>query len=103
MIGARNGSPLAIGYGHGEMYPGSDAIALAPFTVSYLDDGDWAVLTRNGVEFPDASGSKVKRAVLKTSASAPLPKSVSVSNDDDIISAAGVDHQPTSVVEPISQ
>src|SRR5690349_6184770 len=51
MIGARKGSPLAIGYGDGEMYLGSDAIALAPFTdtVSYLDDGDWAVLTRHGV------------------------------------------------------
>ena len=49
LIGARRGSPLAIGYGKGEMYLGSDAIALAPFTdtISYLDDGDWAVLTRD--------------------------------------------------------
>ena len=48
MIGARRGSPLAIGYGDGEMFFGSDAIALAPFTdrVTYLEDGDWAVLTR---------------------------------------------------------
>src|SRR5581483_1905978 len=48
LIGARRGSPLAIGYGQGEMYLGSDAIALAPFTdtISYLEDGDWAVLTR---------------------------------------------------------
>ena len=48
MIGARKGSPLAIGYGDGEMYLGSDAIALAPFTdtISYLEDGDWVVLTR---------------------------------------------------------
>jgi glucosamine--fructose-6-phosphate aminotransferase (isomerizing) len=52
MIGARKGSPLAIGYGEGEMYLGSDAIALAPFTdtISYLEDGDWVVLTRAGVE-----------------------------------------------------
>ena len=50
MIGARKGSPLAIGYGDGEMYLGSDAIALAPFTdtISYLEDGDWVVLTREG-------------------------------------------------------
>ncbi|MDQ2953452.1 MAG: glutamine--fructose-6-phosphate aminotransferase, partial [Pseudomonadota bacterium] len=46
MIGARKGSPLAIGHGDGEMYLGSDAIALAPFTdsITYLEDGDWAVI-----------------------------------------------------------
>jgi glutamine---fructose-6-phosphate transaminase (isomerizing) len=72
LIGARKGSPLAIGYGDGEMYLGSDAIALAPFTdtISYLEDGDWAVLTRNGVDVFDAGGSKVERAVLRSSASA---------------------------------
>src|SRR5438132_7931917 len=72
MIGARKGSPLAIGYGEGEMYLGSDAIALAPFTdtICYLEDGDWAVLTRNGVDVFDAGGSKVERAVLKSSAAA---------------------------------
>src|SRR6266545_1451351 len=72
LIGARKGSPLAIGYGDGEMYLGSDAIALAPFTdtISYLEDGDSAVLTRRSVEVHDAKGSKVERAVLKSSASA---------------------------------
>ena len=72
LIGARKGSPLAIGYGDGEMYLGSDAIALAPFTdtISYLEDGDSAVLTRSSVEVHDAKGSKVERAVLKSSASA---------------------------------
>ena len=72
MIGARKGSPLAIGYGDGEMYLGSDAIALAPFTdtISYLEDGDSAVLTRKSVEVHDNKGSKVERAVLKSSASA---------------------------------
>src|ERR1700756_3182373 len=72
LVGARKGSPLAIGYGDGEMYLGSDAIALAPFTdaISYLEDGDAAVLTRKGVEIHDAKGSKVERAVLKSSASA---------------------------------
>src|SRR5436189_2351812 len=66
LIGARKGSPLAIGYGEGEMFLGSDAIALAPFTdtISYLEDGDWAVVTRKGVEVHDANGHAVERAVL---------------------------------------
>jgi glucosamine--fructose-6-phosphate aminotransferase (isomerizing) len=72
LIGARRGSPLAIGYGDGEMYLGSDAIALAPFTdtIAYLDDGDWAILTRTSVEVHDAAGKTVKRAVQKSTASA---------------------------------
>src|SRR5882762_2722959 len=72
MTGARKGSPLAIGHGDGEMYLGSDAIALAPFTdtISYLEDGDAAVLTRKGVEIHDASGSTVERAMVKSAASA---------------------------------
>src|SRR5207247_3188874 len=72
LVGARKGSRVAIGYGDGEMYLGSDAIALAPFTdaISYLEDGDSAVLTRSGVEVRDAKGSKVERAVLRSSASA---------------------------------
>src|SRR5450631_641270 len=72
LIGARKGSPLAVGYGDGEMYLGSDAIALAPFTdtISYLEEGDTAVLTRKGVEIHDAKGSTVERAVVKSAASA---------------------------------
>jgi glucosamine--fructose-6-phosphate aminotransferase (isomerizing) len=63
LIGARQGAPLAVGYGGGEMYLGSDALALAPFTdeISYLEEGDWVVLTREGAEFHDASGAIVKR------------------------------------------
>ncbi|MEX0752506.1 MAG: glutamine--fructose-6-phosphate transaminase (isomerizing) [Xanthobacteraceae bacterium] len=74
LIGARKGSPLAIGYGDGEMYLGSDAIALAPFTedVSYLEDGDWVVVTRKGVEVHDAQGHIVKRPILKSTASSVL-------------------------------
>jgi glucosamine--fructose-6-phosphate aminotransferase (isomerizing) len=74
LIGARKGSPLAVGYGRGEMYLGSDAIALAPFTdtVSYLEDGDWAVLTRKSVEVRDESGARVERPVIKSTASAML-------------------------------
>ncbi|SFL54088.1 glutamine--fructose-6-phosphate transaminase [Bradyrhizobium sp. NFR13] len=71
MIGARKGSPLAVGYGDGEMYLGSDAIALAPFTdnISYLEDGDWVVLTRKGAEIHDEQGAVVKRDVMKSGAS----------------------------------
>jgi len=69
MIAARKGSPLAVGYGKGEMYMGSDAIALSPFTtkVAYLDDGDMAVLTATGVTFYDAENKEVTRAVKTTS------------------------------------
>ena len=72
LVGARKGSPLAVGYGDGEMYLGSDAIALAPFTdtISYLEDGDWAVLNRKGAQVHDEFGKKVKRAVQKSTASA---------------------------------
>jgi glutamine---fructose-6-phosphate transaminase (isomerizing) len=71
LIGARKGSPLAVGFGDGSMYVGSDAIALAPFTdqVSYLEDGDWVIVTRSGAEIHDSSGSISKRAVLKSQAS----------------------------------
>ena len=74
MIGARKGSPLAIGYGDGEMYLGSDAIALAPFTntISYLEDGDWAVMTHKGVEIHDEQGRTVQRPVIKSTASAQM-------------------------------
>jgi glutamine---fructose-6-phosphate transaminase (isomerizing) len=70
LIGARKGSPLAIGYGKGAMYVGSDAIALAPFTntVSYLDDGDWVVITHNGAKIHSAKGAVVKREVIKSRA-----------------------------------
>jgi glutamine---fructose-6-phosphate transaminase (isomerizing) len=71
MIGARKGSPLAIGHGEGEMYLGSDAIALAPFTdtISYREDGDWVVLTRESSVIYDEHGAVVDREVLKSGAS----------------------------------
>ena len=71
MIGARKGSPLAVGHGDGEMYLGSDAIALAPFTdtISYLEDGDWVVLTREVGVIYDEHGAVVNREVLKSGAS----------------------------------
>lgn len=71
LIGARKGSPLAVGHGDGEMYLGSDAIALAPFTdtISYLEDGDWVVMTREVAVIHDAHGAVVNRDVLKSGAS----------------------------------
>jgi glucosamine--fructose-6-phosphate aminotransferase (isomerizing) len=74
MIGARQGPPLAIGHGRGEMYLGSDAIALAPFTdtITYLEDGDWAVLTREKAEVFDMEGRKVERPAIKSVASSLL-------------------------------
>jgi glucosamine--fructose-6-phosphate aminotransferase (isomerizing) len=63
MICARKGSPLAIGHGEGEMYVGSDAIALAPMTdrITYLEEGDWAILTRAGAQIFDEAGRLVNR------------------------------------------
>jgi glutamine---fructose-6-phosphate transaminase (isomerizing) len=71
MIGARRGAPLAIGHGHDEMFFGSDAVALAPFTdrVTYLEDGDWAVLTRAGATICDENGAPVERMMVRTIAS----------------------------------
>lgn len=72
LIGARRGSPLAVGYGDGEMYLGSDALALALFTqdITYLEEGDWVVLKRNSVQFFDENNAPVERpkVVLNTSA-----------------------------------
>ncbi|MGM4909661.1 glutamine--fructose-6-phosphate transaminase (isomerizing) [Rhizobium sp. 768_B6_N1_8] len=63
IMAARSGPPLAIGYGKGEMFLGSDAIALSPFTneITYLVDGDWAIINREGATVLDFSGKVVKR------------------------------------------
>jgi glutamine---fructose-6-phosphate transaminase (isomerizing) len=65
IVAARKGSPLAIGHGTGEMFIGSDAIALSPFTdrITYLDEGDWAVVTRAGATIRDANGALANRAM----------------------------------------
>ena len=67
MIAARKGSPLAIGHGEGEMFVGSDAIALAPMTdrITYLEEGDWAVITRQGAVIYDEAGRLANRAEQK--------------------------------------
>jgi glucosamine--fructose-6-phosphate aminotransferase (isomerizing) len=74
LIAARRGAPLAVGFGETEMYLGSDAMALAPFTsrLSYLLDGDWAVLTKTGVTIRDGSDAIVRRETLVSQASALL-------------------------------
>ncbi|WP_373086473.1 glutamine--fructose-6-phosphate transaminase (isomerizing) [Sneathiella sp.] len=68
MIGARRGAPLAVGWGNGEMFLGSDALALAPLTtkISYLEEDDWAVLTRDGATFFDKDHNKVTREIKET-------------------------------------
>jgi glucosamine--fructose-6-phosphate aminotransferase (isomerizing) len=74
LIGARRGAPLAVGWGDGEMYLGSDAMALAPMTerISYLEDGDWVVITRKGADFRNEAGAKVERAIRQTALSGAL-------------------------------
>ena len=72
LIGARRGSPLVVGYGDGETYIGSDALALAPLTqqISYLEEGDWVVVSRDGAAIYDAENQPVEREVRSSGASA---------------------------------
>jgi glucosamine--fructose-6-phosphate aminotransferase (isomerizing) len=71
LICARQGAPLAVGYGEGEMFVGSDALALAPLTrrIAYLDEGDWAVVDEAGARFFDMHDAPVERAIRLTSVS----------------------------------
>ena len=74
LLGARRGSPLVIGWGENEMYLGSDALAVGPFTqrVTYLEEGDWVILHKDSAEVRDTSGFLVNRPVVTVSASAAL-------------------------------
>jgi glucosamine--fructose-6-phosphate aminotransferase (isomerizing) len=74
MMAARLGSPLVVGHGDGQMFLGSDAIALAPFTdtVTYLEEGDFAVLRIDGVTIFDSDGNAVERSAIKSQANALL-------------------------------
>jgi glucosamine--fructose-6-phosphate aminotransferase (isomerizing) len=74
MIGARCGSPLAVGYGDGEMYLGSDALALSPLTdrICYLEEGDWVELTKDDAIVRDATGAVVERKIWRTAVSGAL-------------------------------
>jgi glucosamine--fructose-6-phosphate aminotransferase (isomerizing) len=71
MVGACHGAPLAVGFGEEEMFLGSDALALAPLTrrIAFMNNGDWAVLSRTGAVFFDADGVEVKREVKLTALS----------------------------------
>ncbi len=72
LIGARLGSPLVVGFGDGETFLGSDALALAPLTqkITYLEEGDWVVVTRDGAQIYDAENNPVEREVVTSGASA---------------------------------
>ena len=72
VIGARMGAPLTVGFGEGENYLGSDALALAPLTqkIAYLEEGDWAVVSRERIEIFDRSNAPVKREIVESGASA---------------------------------
>ncbi|WP_432770714.1 MAG: glutamine--fructose-6-phosphate transaminase (isomerizing) [Sphingopyxis sp.] len=72
LIGARLGSPLVVGYGEGETYLGSDALALAPLTqkIAYLDEGDWVVITRDGAQIFDSENNPVTREVTTSGVTA---------------------------------
>ncbi len=74
LIGARLGAPLTVGYGEGENYLGSDALALAPLTqrIAYLEEGDWAVITRAHVQVYDRNNEQVERPIVNSGASGQL-------------------------------
>src|SRR5437867_230158 len=74
LIGARMGAPLTVGYGDGETYLGSDALALAPFTqrISYLEEGDWAAIGHDGVTIYNRANQEVQRDVVQSGASGGL-------------------------------
>jgi glucosamine--fructose-6-phosphate aminotransferase (isomerizing) len=74
ILGARKGSPLVVGWGEGEMYLGSDALAVGPFTqqISYLEEGDFVAVTRSGARMFDASGAPVERPIVVVSASSAM-------------------------------
>ncbi|QBX37139.1 glutamine--fructose-6-phosphate transaminase (isomerizing) [Brevundimonas sp. S30B] len=74
ILGARRGSPLVVGWGEGEMYLGSDALAVGPFTqkISYLEEGDFVAVTREGATLFDASGASADRPIVQVSASAAM-------------------------------
>ncbi len=72
VIGARMGAPLTVGFGDGENYLGSDALAVAPWTqrIAYLDEGDWAIVRRDGIEIFDRENKPVEREIVESGASA---------------------------------
>src|SRR5436305_540653 len=77
IIGARMGAPLTVGYGDGENYLGSDAIAVAPWTqrIAYLEEGDWAIVRRERIQIFDRNNQPAERPIVESGAtSAPVEK-----------------------------
>ena len=74
LVGARKGPPMAVGYGKGEMYIGSDALALAPMTnrIAYLEDGDWVVITKDNAVVRNQAGQQVERKIIQSSVTGAL-------------------------------
>jgi glucosamine--fructose-6-phosphate aminotransferase (isomerizing) len=100
IVAARRGSPLAIGYGEGEMYLGSDALALAPLTnrIAYLEEGDHAVLTRAGAEIFDAQERPVMREVRRI----PLSNAVAEKGPHRHFMAKEVHEQPAVLADALA-
>jgi glucosamine--fructose-6-phosphate aminotransferase (isomerizing) len=101
LVAARKGSPLAIGHGDGEMYVGSDALALAPMTnkVTYLEEGDFVVLTRTSVEITDSNGALANRKMREISHGA-------INSDKGVYKhymAKEIAEQPTVIAEAVKQ
>jgi len=100
MIGARRGSPLCIGWGQKEMSLGSDALALAGLSnrISYLEDGDWAVITRDGATVRNTHGELVERAIRTTALS---EKQMSKGNYPHFM-AKEIHEQPTVIGQTLN-
>ena len=101
LIAARRGSPLAVGFGDGEAYVGSDALALAPFThrIAYLEEGDLAVLTREAVAIEDAAGRPAVREVVQI----PLENVFSEKGPYKHFMAKEMHEQPTVLAEALAR
>ena len=101
LIAARRGAPLALGYGEGEMFVGSDALALAPMTrqVSYLEEGDCAIVRRQAVEITDDTGAPVTRPITQVAAS----NAVAEKGNHKHFMAKEIHEQPTAMGYALSQ
>ncbi|MFK0297922.1 glutamine--fructose-6-phosphate transaminase (isomerizing) [Brevundimonas sp. NPDC090276] len=101
ILGARRGSPLVVGWGEGEMYLGSDALAVGPFTqkISYLEEGDYVAMTRSGARMFDASGRPADRAIVQVSASSAMVEKGSYRH----FMEKEVHEQPDSVQHTLSE